>query len=349
MRAVVWTRYGPPEVLSVQEVREPEPKNDEMLVRVEAANVFPGDCELRRFDVAFPFSLFVRLYCGVFKPRAGARLGQEYAGEVVSVGKDVAHFRPGDRVFGAVEMLVRGSYAEYLTTSGRTSTTIPDNVSFEAAAVATVGGLNALHFLKVAEVSPDAPPKDVLMLGAGGSIGTMAIQIAKAFGARVTAVDTTHKLDKLLELGADEVVDFTRTDFSASAHTYDAVIDIVGKNTPASSLARSLKVVRPGGLLVLGNPPFRHLLARPWAGRRGGKRIRFALAGYERGPLETLRELLASDSVKPVIDRRYALTDVVAAHRFVETGQRIGNVVLCVGARPVAGSGADGGQVERSR
>jgi 2-desacetyl-2-hydroxyethyl bacteriochlorophyllide A dehydrogenase len=336
MKAVIWTSYGPPEVLKVRDIARPEPKEHDVVVKVAVSNVFPGDCELRRLDMDFPWSLLVRTFCGLRAPKPDAILGQEYAGEVVAVGSAVKRFKIGDRVFGATERLTRGSYAEYVVTSGKTVVTLPENVSFDEAAVATVGGLNALDFLAIAGIAEGGPVKRLLIVGAGGSIGTMAVQIAKAFGAHVTVVDTTHKLKRLLDLGADRAVDFTAEDFTRDGELYDVVIDIVGRNvTGRNSLLRTLKAVKRGGTLVLGNPPFSHVLLRLVAGPFTGKKVRFALARYRIGELRRLKGLLRSGQVRPVIDRRFALDDVVAAHRYVETGQRVGNVVLVI-----SGSGA---------
>lgn len=331
MKAVIWTRYGPPEVLQVRDVARPEPKPHEALVKVAVANVFPGDCELRRLDVDFPWSALVRAHSGLLAPKAGAILGQEYAGEVVAVGSAVTRFEAGDRVFGATEGLTRGSYAEYVVTSGKAVVTMPENVPFDEAAVATVGGLNALDFLAIAGVTEGGAAKRLLIVGAGGSIGTMAVQIAKAFGSHVTVVDTTHKLDRLLELGADRAIDFTREDFAREGEVYDVAIDIVGRNVAGrNSLLRTLRAVKRGGMLVLGNPPLSHLFLRLVAGPLTGKKVRFALTGYRIGELERLKALLRSGQVRPAIDRRFALDDVVAAHRYVETGQRVGNVILVI-------------------
>jgi NADPH:quinone reductase-like Zn-dependent oxidoreductase len=331
MKAVIWTRYGPPDVLQIRDIARPKPKADEALVKVAVSNVFPGDCELRRLDMDFPWFLLVRAYCGLLKPKPGAILGQEYAGEVVAVGSEFTRFKVGDRVFGATEGLTRGSYAEYLVTSGKTLVTIPENLSFAEAAVATVGGLNALDFLAVAGVTEGGPEKRLLIVGAGGSIGTMAVQIAKALGAHVTVVDTTHKLERLREIGADRGIDFTQEDFAHEGEVYDVVIDIVGRNVAGrNSLLRTLEAVKRGGMLVLGNPPFSHVLLGRAAGALTGKRVRFALTRYRLGELERLRALLQSGQVRPVIDRRFALDDVTAAHRYLESGRRVGNVVLDV-------------------
>jgi NADPH:quinone reductase-like Zn-dependent oxidoreductase len=329
MEAVCWTAYGPPEVLELRRVERPGPADTQILVRVAASNIFPGDCELRRFDVGFPWLILVRLFCGLFRPRRGVRLGQEYAGEVAAVGEKVTRFKPGDRIFGAVEPTVPGSYAEYLVSSGAAAATMPDNLSFEEACAATVGGLNALGFLKIAHLDAAESNKKLLIVGAGGSIGTMAVQIAKAFGAEVDVVDTAHKLDALRALGADGVIDFTKEDFTQRHGVYDVVIDIVGRNVAGRhSLFRMLRTVKPGGYLVLGNAPFRHLMARRWAGLFSDQKVRLALIGYKQADLDQLKQLMASGKVKPVIDRQFALAEAVEAHRYVETGRRIGNVVL---------------------
>lgn len=328
MKAVVWTRYGPPDVLEVRDVARPVPNDRQLLVKVAVSNVFAGDCELRRFDVIFPWSVPVRLMCGIFKPRAGFVLGQEYAGEVIEVGRAVTRFRPGDRVFGATLFGRRGSYAEYLVSDGKAVVTMPDGATFEAAAVLTTGGLNALHFLRVARLGEDRPGQKVLLNGAGGSIGTLAVQIAKLYGAEVTAVDATHKLEKLSELGADHVIDYTNEDFTENGELYDVIVDIVGK----CSYFRTLKSLKPGGYLILGNPPFAHLLLRCWSVLFGNKRVRFALAPYKLADLERLKQWLEDGRIKPVIDRSYPLEQAAEAHRYVETGRRVGNVVLDVGA-----------------
>lgn len=254
-------------------------------------------------------------------------LGQEFAGEVVGVGKAVTRFKEGDRVFGATMFGSQGSYAEYMVSNGRAVVTVPGNLSFEEAAVVTTGGLNALHFLRVARLDEGQPRRKVLLNGAGGSIGTMAVPIAKVFGAEVTAVDTTHKLETLLKIGADKVIDYTKQDFTENGETYDVIVDIVGK----CSYFRTLKSLKPGGYLILGNPPFAHLLLRCWSAAFGSSRVRFALAGYKLIDLEYLKQLLDDGRIRPVIDRRYPLEQVVEAHRYVESGRRIGNVVLTVG------------------
>jgi NADPH:quinone reductase-like Zn-dependent oxidoreductase len=328
MKAVIWTAYGPPEVLKLREIETPKPKDKQILVKVVVANIFPGDCELRRLEVRIPGAWVVRLVCGLRKPRDGSILGQEFAGVVVAAGKAVTRFKVGDRVFGAVEPFVHGTYCEYLVTHAGAVTSIPDNVSFEEAAVLTTGGLNALHVLRVAALDQAPHGRKVLLNGACGSIGTIAVQLAKQYGAEVTAVDCTRKLDKLREIGAEHVIDYTQADFTANGELYDVLIDIVGK----CDFFRALKSVKPGGWLLLANPPLRHVLLRLLWGPISKRRIRFPLAGYPLASLEYLKNLVAEGKVKPVIDRRYPLDEVVEGHRYIESNQRIGNVVLTVDA-----------------
>lgn len=328
MKAAIWTAYGPPEVLQLREVATPVPKDKQILVKVAVANIFPGDCELRRLEVKLPGAWVMRLACGLFKPRDGSILGQEFAGEVVAVGKVVTRFKPGDRVFGAVEPFVHGTYCEYLITYGGAVTVIPDNVSYADAAVLTTGGLNALHVLRVAGLDQAPRGRTVLMNGACGSIGTIAVQLAKLYGAEVTAVDAPHKLAKLREIGADHVVDYTKADFTENGEQYDVVIDIVGK----CAFFKALKSVKPGGWLLLANPPWRNVWLRLLWGMISTRKIRFPVAGYKLADLERLKNLVTEGKIKPVIDRSYPLEQVVEGHRYIDANYRVGNVTLTVDA-----------------
>lgn len=321
MKAAIWTAYGPPEVLKLQDVDKPAPKDDEVLVKIEAANVFPGDCELRRFSVHnYLFWLPIRLYVGITRPRIKT-LGQEFAGTVEAVGENVTEWKVGDRVFSPAPFT--GGYAEYISLKPKCMALKPESLSFEEAATVCVGGMNALHFLRVAGV---AAGQKVLINGAGGCIGTLAIQIAKTVGAEVTAVDTTSKLDKLRAIGADYVVDYTRENIAERGGIYDALIDIVGK----SAYSDMLKSLVPHGCLVLGNALPSHMLRRLWSSITTDKTVRVALAGYKPDDLNYLKRLIEEEQIKPVVDRTYTLDQIVEAHRYVETGKRIGNVVLTV-------------------
>jgi NADPH:quinone reductase-like Zn-dependent oxidoreductase len=326
MKAAIWTAYGPPEVLQLREIPTPVPKDKQILVKVVVSNLFPGDCELRRLDVKIPGATVMRLLCGWSKPRGDAILGQEFAGIVVATGKAVTRFKPGDRVFGSVEPFVHGTYCEYLVAYGNAVTQMPDNVSFEDAAVLTVGGLNALHVVRAAGLDKAPRGRTVLMNGACGSIGTLAVQLAKMHGAEVTAVDATHKLAKLREIGADHVIDYTCKDFTDNGKQYDVVIDLAGK----CAFFKALAAVRPGGWLLLPNPPLRHVFLRWFWNPFSKRRIRFPLAGYKLADIRHLADLVAAGKLKPVIDRRYPLDQVAAGHRYIEANHRIGNVVLTV-------------------
>jgi len=318
VRAAIWTAYGPPDVLEIRDAAKPTPRADELLVKVEAANVFPGDCELRRFDIHPFFWLPLRIMSGIRKPRRMRILGQEFAGTVEAVGSRVTHHRVGDRVFAPTAL--GGAYAEYVCIGERLATPIPPNTSFEAASCVAVGGLNALHFLRVGQVGPG---KKVLLYGAGGSIGTMAVQLASLMGAEVTAVDRGDKLATLRKLGAHRVIDYQREDFTASGERFHAIVDLPGK----SPYRRTIGMLAPGGRYVLGNASAFAMLRS-----LGRSRVKVALTGYRPADLRYLRDCLASNDIRAVIDRCFALDDIVQAHRYVESGQKVGNVVLIIGS-----------------
>ncbi|MCB1669916.1 MAG: NAD(P)-dependent alcohol dehydrogenase [Gammaproteobacteria bacterium] len=318
MKAVIWTRYGPPETLVVREMDKPEPRAGEVLIRNSVANIFAGDAELRRFQMHALFWLPIRLVVGVFRPRIKI-LGQEFAGTIEAVGEGVSDFAPGDRVFAPTGL--GGAYAEFLCQKTRWLTRIPDDVSFDEAACIAVGGSSALHFLRVGQVKAG---DKVLLNGAGGSIGTLAVQLAKLMGAEVTAVDHHRKLSTLLGLGADHVVDYEQEDFADRESAYDVIVDIVGK----ASYSPCLKALKPGGYLVLGNAPSGQMLRRFWGAYSTDRKVRIAIAGYHREDLEYLATLLAEEKIKPVIERSYTIEQMVEAHRYLDSGRKTGNVLL---------------------
>ena len=247
----------------------------------------------------------------------------ELAGEVESVGQDVQGFRPGDQVFAATG-LEFGAYAEYTCLPGNGPLAIkPANMTFAEAAAAPLGGLEALHFLSAGGVRSG---QRVAINGAGGSIGTFAVQIAKAFGAEVTAVDSTGKLDMLRSIGADHVIDYTQEDFTRNGQTYDVILDVVGK-VPFS---RAIKSLKPDGQFLVANPGLSHLLRGPWTGMTSGKKVITATSTHSAENLVFLREMIEAGQIKAVIDRRYPLEQAAEAHRYVESGQKKGDVVITV-------------------
>jgi NADPH:quinone reductase-like Zn-dependent oxidoreductase len=327
MRAVVWTAYGPPEVLQLRELAKPAPKANEALIRIRATTVTAGDCEMRSLRFPLWLSLPMRLWIGPTKPRGTTIPGTELAGDVEAAGSEVTRFREGDRVFGSAGLRL-GTNAEYICLPEEPDEGVlaimPANMSYEEAAAVPFGGLDALHFLKKAELQPG---QTIIINGAGGSIGTFGVQLAKHFGAEVTAVDSAGKLDLLRAIGADHVVDFARQDFTRSGQSYDVIFDVVGK----SPYSRSLGSLKEHGVYLLANPRMSQMLRAPWTSLTTRKKVVFQAAGKKTGDLLFLRELIEAGELKTVIDRRYPLEQVVEAHRYVETGQKLGNVVLTVG------------------
>jgi NADPH:quinone reductase-like Zn-dependent oxidoreductase len=326
MKAIVWTEYGPPDVLQLQEVEKPTPKEDEVLIRIYASTVTAGDCEARRLKFPLGLGIGVRLYVGLRKPERVTILGQELAGEIEAVGKDVELFKVGDQVFAATGFGF-GGYAEYTCMPEEPEmgvlATKPTNMTYEAAAAVPVGGLEALHFLRKANIQGGTK---VLINGAGGSIGTIAIQLAKYYGAEVTAVDSTGKLDMLRSIGADHVIDYTQEDFTRSGETYDVILDVVGK----SPFSRSIRSLSEDGFYLLANPGLSHMVRGRWTSMTSDKRVIMGAASHKTADLLFLKELIEAGKLKTVIDRRYPLEQTAEAHRYVETGQKAGNVVITV-------------------
>jgi NADPH:quinone reductase-like Zn-dependent oxidoreductase len=246
MKAIVWTRYGQPDVLQLQEVEKPVPKDNEVLIKIHAATVTAGDCGARGMKFASWIGLAMRLFC-LLKPTRVKVLGQEVAGEIESIAKDVTRFKNGDPVLAATFFRF-GAYAEYICLPETYPRFKPANMTDEEAATIPTGGVNGLHFLKDATVQPG---ERVLINDAGGSIGTYAIQIAKSLGAEVTAVDSTEKLAMLRSIGADYVVDYTQEDFTRSGKTYDVIIDVVGKG-PSSTYSPTGVAVAVGVAVGVG-------------------------------------------------------------------------------------------------
>jgi NADPH:quinone reductase-like Zn-dependent oxidoreductase len=266
------------------------------------------------------------MYVGLTKPKRITVLGQELAGEIEAIGKDVKRFRVGDQVFGTTGLSF-GAYAEYIclpeTPAMGVLATKPENVTYEEAAAVPTGGLEALHFMRKGYIQRG---EKVLIIGAGGSIGTFAVQLARYFGAEVTGVDSTGKLEMLRSIGADHVIDYTQEDFTRSGETYDVIFDVPGK----SSFSRSIRSLRANGRYLLANPGLSHTLQGPWTSMRSGKKVIFGAASQRTEDLIFLRDLIEAGQIKAVIDRRYSLEQIAEAHRYVDTGQKKGNVVITI-------------------
>ena len=323
MKAVVCTRWGSRTVLRVEEVARPIPKVDEVLIKVHAATVTTGDCELRAMNLSLPWQIAGRIGFGFRGPRQRI-LGQEIAGEVESVGDGVRKFAKGERVFAFTGFRL-GAYAEYACMKeGGLLAEVPPVMSYDEAAALPAGGLHALNSLKKADIRSG---QKVLIVGAGGTVGTIAVQLAKSSGAQVTAVDSGSKLDMLRSIGADEVIDYTKGEVAESVGTYDVVFDAIGKN----SLSLYLGTLKEGGVFVLGNPTLSQLVRRGWVSRRSNRRVVGGTVSYSTEDLVKLGQLAEAGKISPVIDRRFPLERTADAHRYVETGQKAGNVVITVG------------------
>jgi NADPH:quinone reductase-like Zn-dependent oxidoreductase len=326
MKAIVWTEYGPPDGLQLREVEKPSPKDNEVLIRIHATTVTAGDCEMRRLDFPPLLRLPMRLYAGLTRPKRVTILGQELAGEIESVGKDVRRFKPDDQVFAGIGFGF-GAYAQYRCMSEEPEMGVlalkPTNMSYEEAAAVPVGGLNALHFLRHGNIQSG---QKVLINGAGGSIGTIAIQLAKSFGAEVTAVDSTTKLDMLRSIGADQVVDYTQRDFTESGETYDVIFDVVGK----ASFSGCIRSLKENGIYLLGNPALSKNIRGRWISMTSGRQVFAGTASYKTEDLVFLKDLIEAGKIRTVIDRRFPLEQMAEAHRYVEKGGKKGNVVITV-------------------
>jgi NADPH:quinone reductase-like Zn-dependent oxidoreductase len=322
MKAMIWTAYGAPDVLQLREVDKPTPKHNEVLIKVRAATVTIADCEMRGFAMPGWIRFPLRVYSGVIKPSRIKILGQELSGEIEAVGSDVTRFKAGDSVFASTGLRL-GAYAQYACLPASNLVTKPTGLTFEEAATIPTGGINGLYFLKSGEVQAG---QSVLLNGAGGSIGTYAVQIAKAIGAKVTAVDSADKLEMLRSIGADHVIDYTRENFTQNGETYDVIIDIVGK----SSFSRCIESLKPNGRYVLGNPNLSGMLRARWTPMRSGKKVVVAFADYTADLYAQLIGWIEMGKLKPMIDRCYPLEHLAEAHRYVETGHKKGNVVITV-------------------
>jgi NADPH:quinone reductase-like Zn-dependent oxidoreductase len=322
MKAIVYRGYGSPDVLNLENIKKPVPKDNEVLIKIHAATVGTWDCEARSFTFPLWFWLPLRIAMGLRKPRWPV-LGQDLSGEIESVGSDVERFKKGDRIYASTG-LGFGAHAEYKCLRDNAAITImPANMSYPEAAGIPTGGLNALHFLRKADIQHG---QRVLVNGAAGNIGVIAVQLAKVFGAHVTAVDSAEKLDMLRSIGADEVVDYAEEDFTTTGETYDVIFDLVFK----SSFSACIESLEDNGCYLLANPPFLSMVRALWTSRTTNKRVVFEFAGEKPTDLIILRDLIEAGKVSAVIDRCYPLDRAAEAHAYVDTGRRKGVVVLSV-------------------
>ena len=323
MKAIVLTKYGSPDVLKLKELKKPTPKDNEILIKIYATTATGGDCEIRKFKIPILFWLFLRIYVGIIKPRGNFILGQELAGEIEAVGKNVKRFKQGDSIFGTPGMGF-GAYAQYICLpENRMLALKPANTTYEEAAVIPMGGYNALHFLRKANVQNG---QKVLIYGASGSIGTIAVQLAKYFGAEVTGVCSTTNLELVKSLGADKVIDYTKEDFTQSDEIYDVIFDVPGK----SPFSGSLSSLKKNGLYVLANPSLLDIIRGLWTSITSSKKVITEFASEKIEDLVFLKELIEKGKIKSAIDRRYPLEQTAEAHRYVENGHKKGNVVITV-------------------
>ncbi len=327
MKAIVYTQYGPPEVLELRQVPKPSPKDNEILIKIYATTVNRTDCGFRKPE----YPVIIRLVNGLFTPRKRI-LGSELAGEVEAIGNAVKTFKPGDRVFG-LSAKNFGAHAEYICLPETGSiTTMPANMSYAEAAAVCDGLMLAINYIREIDFSGK---RKILINGASGSIGTACVQLASYYGADVTAVCNTRNIEIVKSLGADTVIDYTKEDFTKNGKLYDVVIDAVGK----SSFFHCRKILRPGGVYFstelgyLAQNVFLALLTPILSGlpgRRTGKKVKFPIPGDSKEDIIFFKELIEAGKYKAIIDRTYTLEEITEATTYVETGQKTGNVVITV-------------------
>jgi len=312
MKAVVCTGYGPPEVLELQEVEKPAPKENEILIRVRAASVNPLDFHILQGRPAIG-----RIFTGLSKPKNN-RFGVDLAGVVEAVGRDITQYKPGDEVFGAS----RGAFAEYVCTQGRALELKPANLTFEQAAAVPVAAFTALQGLR--DKGQIQAGHKVLISSASGGVGTFAVQIAKAFGAEVTAVCSPRNQEQARSLDADRVIDYTQEDFTQNGERYDLLFDSVGNH----SLSACRRILNPTGVHVMVGGPLLHLLAGVLLSRFSKQRIIFFIAGSNNDDLKVMKELIEAGKVLPVIDRRYSFSETREALSYLGEGHARGKIVI---------------------
>jgi NADPH:quinone reductase-like Zn-dependent oxidoreductase len=315
MKAAVYIQYGSPEVLQIKEVAKPAPKDNEIRLRIIATAVNSGDVRLRKAD---PFA--VRFFFGLLKPKMNI-LGSVFSGEVESVGKQVKLFKVGDKVFGHTDMRF-GAYAEYICLPEDGSLTLkPATIRHNEAAVIPFGGVAALHFIKKAMIEPG---QKVLVVGASGAVGSAAVQLAKSYGAMVTAVCSTANIDLVKSIGADKVIDYTMEDFTENGEIYDLIFDTV--NTV--SVASSLRSLTKNGKMILSAAGMLEMIQGLWVSISGSRKVMTGVISHKATDIILLKELVEAGKFKPVIDRTFPLSQIAEAHAYVEKGHKKGNVVI---------------------
>ena len=328
MKAITFTEYGSPDVLHIKEMEKPTPKDNEILIRIRATSINVGDLWARNFKAITPakFSMPLplwfpsRLYFGISKPKINI-LGSEFAGKVEEVGKTVTRFKKGDQVFGYRGQRM-GANAEYLCMPENGMVTFkPANMSYEEAATIPYGALTALGLLRKVNLQPG---QKVLINGASGSIGSAAVQLAKQDGAEVTGVCGTPRLEFVKALGADKVIDYTQEDFTQNGETYDLIFDILNK----SSLAKCKNSLKPTGVYLLASFKMKQLGQMFWTSMTGGRKVICALSAENSEDLILIKELAEAGKITSLIDRRFPMAQTAEAHKYVETGQKKGKVVI---------------------
>jgi len=320
MKAIVCTKYGPPEMLHFQDVAKPMPKDDEVLIKIQAAVVTPSDCAFRKAD---PF--IIRLMYGLTQPKFSIP-GVEFAGQIETLGKNVTQFKQGDQVYG-ISPDRFGAHAEYMCLPASKPCAIkPANASFAETVAICDGALTALIFLR--DVAKLHHEQKILINGASGAVGVYAVRLAKYYGAHVTGVCSTANLALVTSLGADQVIDYTQTDFTKAKQSYDVIFDAVGK----SSFAQCKTALTPTGMYLSTVPSLTILLQMLWTAKIGSKKAKFVASGLmqNKDNLNFITQLIEAGVLKAVIDRRYPLAQVSEAHRYVETGRKKGNVVIII-------------------
>lgn len=326
MKAALHTAYGPADLLQVVEVEKPVPKANQILVKVHATTVSTGDCNVRNFTFV-PGSMLpiAKLMFGIGRPRRPAILGTQLAGEVEAVGREVRRFRPGDRVFGSTGT-AGGGHAQYACLpEGGALAIKPDRLGWEEAVALPFGADTALYYLR--DLGKIRAGQELLIIGASGSIGTAGVQLARHFGANVTGVCSGRNVELVRSLGADEVVDYTREDFTKNGRTYDLILDAVA----ATTFSRCRGSLRPKGVFLPCIMSLTDMLVRmPWTAITGGKRLKGGVAIENAARMDLIRDLADAGQLRPVIDRSYPLEQIADAFRYVEAGHKRGNVVVTV-------------------